>query len=185
MNSSVSTLWWSDLSRQLPVNFRDGAVGGSRYVQTNPADPGDTFLTRVSGTDSRVQAASLADVDAVIFFGSLNDENEPAGTIYAHALAAFQVVRKDNPQATLVVVGPQWMKPDPPAAELANSQAVHRAATQVSATWVDPLALKWFDRALPNPLIGSDGVHPTDAGHEYLASLMKAIVERAIAGAHN
>mgnify|MGYP002623887115 CR=1 FL=1 len=42
------------------------------------------------------------------------------------------------------------------------------------ATFVDPIAEGWF---VGRPeLIGADGVHPTDAGHQYLADKIAPLI---------
>lgn len=171
MNTSQSTLWWNVLSNKLPVNIQTAAIGGSGYVATNPNEPGNTFLKRATSID-------FSGASAVVFFGSLNDESRSPTQIKQNAAAAYAAVKADAPNARLVVVGPQWPRSNPPADQLANSAAVHSAATAAGATWVDPVALGWFDT--PSRLIGSDGVHPTDKGHAYLATKMAPIVSAAV-----
>ena len=47
-------------------------------------------------------------------------------------------------------------------------------AHAVGAEFVDPIADRWFvDRP---DLIGADGVHPTDAGHAYMADKIVPLV---------
>ncbi len=46
------------------------------------------------------------------------------------------------------------------------------------ATFVDPIAARWFvDRP---GLIGADGVHPTDAGHAYMAEKLAPLISAAL-----
>jgi lysophospholipase L1-like esterase len=47
-------------------------------------------------------------------------------------------------------------------------------AKNVGASFVDPIAQRWF---VGRPdLIGKDGVHPTDAGHVYLADKIAPLI---------
>ncbi|MDT4998170.1 MAG: hypothetical protein QOK12_275, partial [Mycobacterium sp.] len=44
----------------------------------------------------------------------------------------------------------------------------------IGATWIDPIAERWF---VGRPdLIGADGVHPTDAGHAYMAGKIAPLI---------
>ncbi|CFS38985.1 Conserved protein of uncharacterised function%2C possibly exported [Mycobacterium tuberculosis] len=46
--------------------------------------------------------------------------------------------------------------------------------------FVDPIADHWFvDRP---ELIGADGVHPNDAGHEYLADKIAPLISMELVG---
>ena len=48
------------------------------------------------------------------------------------------------------------------------------------ATFVDPIAERWFvDRP---DLIGRDGVHPTDAGHAYMADKIAPLIGAELPG---
>ena len=46
----------------------------------------------------------------------------------------------------------------------------------IGAVFVDPLAEGWFSGA-SHRLIGSDGLHPTDAGHRFIAKHVLAALE--------
>jgi lysophospholipase L1-like esterase len=48
------------------------------------------------------------------------------------------------------------------------------AALAAGAAFVDPLTERWFV-GMPD-LIGADGVHPTDAGHAYLADKIAPLI---------
>ena len=51
-------------------------------------------------------------------------------------------------------------------------------ARQVGATFVDPIAERWF---FDNPeLIGADGIHPTDAGHAYMADKIAPLIGKEL-----
>jgi lysophospholipase L1-like esterase len=52
-------------------------------------------------------------------------------------------------------------------------------AKAIGAVFVDPLAEGWF---VGRPeLIGADGVHPTDAGHAYMAEKIAPLIRSQLA----
>lgn len=160
MNSGAE---WPDLLG-LPISLDVHGYSGVGYITTNPTASGDdTFATG---------AASVSpNAEVILFFGSRNDgEVDPT----AAATAAWQTARDIAPEATLVVVGPAWVDANVPAGVLAYRDLLGAAAQAAGAQWIDPIAEGWFfDDA---SLIGVDGVHPTDAGHAYMAEKFKAIL---------
>lgn len=143
------------------------AVGGSGYVQ--PGQSGETF------TDL-ARAADGAPYDLIVFFGSRNDDQ---GGVQPAALEAFEVARAESPDAPLLVIGPPWVDASPPAFVQQSSQEVEDAAAEVQATFVDPLDEGWFTGAAQR-FIGSDGVHPTDEGHAYMAEKIAPLIAAAL-----
>ena len=79
-----------------------------------------------------------------------------------------------SPAATFLVIGPPWPTADPPAAVVRIRDALRYQAGVAGAVFVDPIAEHWF---VGRPgLIGADGVHPTDKGHEYLADMIAPLI---------
>lgn len=172
MNSDQGHLWWSVLNRRMNVRIHIAATGGTGYVKHVAVHPGEDF-----GTNTK---QVRPDDQLVIFFGSLNDEQQPAAEVQARAEQDYALAKRLAPQAKLMVIGPQWMNSNVPADERANSAAVHRAAQAAGATWVDPIAEGWF--ADPTGLIGSDGTHPNDRGHAHLADEIEPHIQAAVRG---
>lgn len=145
------------------------AKGGTGYVATNPPIFGDsTFVT----TASEIRT----DADVVVFFGSRNDFDKGDPT---EAIAeAFRVARERAPESTLIVVGPAWVNSDAPVTAYKYRDILRGVAEGIGATWVDPLEQAWFFES--TDLIGVDGVHPTDAGMQYLADRFGAILTPAL-----
>lgn len=103
----------------------------------------------------------------VVFFGSRNDQPVPVTEVVDQARNAFGLVRTIAPMARLLVIGPPWPTADVPVEILRIRDALAAVARSAGARFVDPLAERWF---VGRPdLIAADGVHPTDAGHLYLA----------------
>jgi lysophospholipase L1-like esterase len=53
-----------------------------------------------------------------------------------------------------------------------------REAAAVGATFVDPIADRWFADA--PALIGGDGIHPTDDGHRLMAQKLEPYLRSAL-----
>lgn len=106
----------------------------------------------------------------VVFFGSRNDQGVDLMQLSGMAHDAFMRARATAPGAKLLVIGPPWPTADVPPGVLQIRDVLGMQAGMAGATFIDPIAERWFvDRP---DLIASDGVHPTDAGHDYLAGLI-------------
>jgi lysophospholipase L1-like esterase len=110
----------------------------------------------------------------VVFFGSRNDQGVDPVVLSEMANDNFDLARRTAPAARLLVIGPPWPTAEVPASVLQIRDILDAAARAVGATFVDPLADGWF---VGRPeLIGADGVHPTDAGHEYMADKIAPLI---------
>ncbi len=111
----------------------------------------------------------------VVFFGSRNDQDVDPALLADKAHGAFDLAHRIAPSARLLVIGPPWPTADPPEDVLAVDDVLTGQAAGAGATYVDPLAEHWFvDRP---DLIGPDGIHPTDAGHEYMAEKIAPLIQ--------
>lgn len=110
----------------------------------------------------------------VVFFGSRNDEHADPNVLAADARNAFALARRTAPRARLLVIGPPWTGADVPRDVLQIRDTLRAQALAAGATFYDPLIAGWF---FGTPwLIGGDGVHPTDAGHAFLASRIAPLI---------
>jgi lysophospholipase L1-like esterase len=115
----------------------------------------------------------------VVFFGSRNDEgvNQPQLAGMAHD--TFDLARRIAPSAKLLVIGPPWPTADPPFDVLYVRDTLGDQARDAGAVFVDPISEGWFgDRP---DLIASDGVHPNDAGHAYMAEKIAPLIHAQLA----
>lgn len=124
------------------------------------------------------QMAELAiapGTDLVIVFGSVNDAGTPETTYTADVRSTLEAIRKRAGSATVLVVGPAWVDARIPP-EIARIEEVLRVESlRVAADFVNPLDERWFfdpGRSSAVGLISTDGLHPTDDGHAYLAERM-------------
>ena len=165
--------WPAIVADHLDADLRLHAAGGAGYVNGSQARD-ETFL-------DQVQLHPEPQADVVVVFGSRNDRELPAAEIKAQAAAMYDAVRTASPSATVVVIGPQWDDDVAPREMYVTRDAVRSAAVSAGVLFVDALQEGWlFERP---QLIGTDGVHPNDVGHAYLASLIEPLVRDALLGA--
>jgi lysophospholipase L1-like esterase len=110
----------------------------------------------------------------VVFFGSRNDQGVDPELLAEMVDDSFDLARRTAPSARLLVIGPPWPTADVPNAVLLIRDILNAAARAAGATFIDPLTDRWFV-GTPD-LIGADGVHPTDAGHAYMADKIAPLI---------
>jgi lysophospholipase L1-like esterase len=160
-----------DLKRQgIDVVIYRGSEGGSGYVEKGRSS-GEVFA-------DKIKTAVKPNDRLLIFFGSRNDSRATAGDM-AHATCdTLRSAELAAPAARLLVIGAPWVNADPPAYILRNNDILRDRADALGGTFIDPIADGWFvDRP---DLIGADGVHPTDAGHAYMAQKIEPVVEELL-----
>lgn len=145
--------------------FTPFAEGGTGYAN---AGAGTTFSQRVDG----VIATSP---DIVIVEGGRNDI-DLLDALPAATQDTLSRLRAGLPEAKIVVVGPIYT----PTADLDSvteaRDIIARSAQDAGANvFIDPLAAEWF-AGLDAQYIGADGVHPTDAGHKYIAEKLLPVM---------
>ncbi|MDA4088669.1 Rv0518 family GDSL lipase [Mycolicibacterium hassiacum] len=157
---------WEALARQrIPLTLDVGAEGGAGYGTRG--ENGSLF------EDLAARTVKADDV-LVVFFGSRNDQGVHPAQLSILVYGAFQLARRMAPKASFLVIGPPWPTADPPPAVLQIRDTLRYQAGVAGATFVDPIAEGWF---VGRPeLIGADGVHPTDAGHQYLADKIAPLI---------
>jgi len=157
---------WQLLARQgVQVAADVAAEGGAGYgVPGNRGSVFEGLATRVVRPDDAL----------VVFYGSRNDQDVDQMVMAGVAHAAFEVARRTAPNARLLVIGPPWPTADVPGSLLRIRDALAIVAQVEGAAFVDPIAERWF---VGRPeLIGGDGVHPTDAGHAYMADKIAPLI---------
>jgi lysophospholipase L1-like esterase len=110
----------------------------------------------------------------VVFFGSRNDQGVDPLLLTEKTHAALDLARRLAPAARLLVIGPPWPTADVPPSMFLVRDILGGAAGAAGATFIDPIAEGWF---VGRPdLIGADGVHPNDAGHQYMADTIAPLL---------
>ncbi len=157
---------WDELAaRRVPITADVGAEGGAGY---------GTRGNRGSLFEDLTARTVRPDDVLVVFFGSRNDLGVDPVQVSVLAYGTFQLARRTAPSATFLIIGPPWPTADPPADVVRIRDALQYQAQLAGATFVDPIAERWFV-GMPE-LIGADGVHPTDAGHEYMADKIAPLI---------
>ncbi|UBM08364.1 SGNH/GDSL hydrolase family protein [Cupriavidus metallidurans] len=123
----------------------------------------------------------------VVIAGGLNDACTSTDEFKAEATALFDDVQKNLPNTVVFVVGP-WS----PGCELQAHQDAIKAAvgTRANFYFIDNMGEQWLTGTgnVANPkgdgnsdiYISADGVHPTAAGHIYLAGKMADAVRKVV-----
>lgn len=157
---------WRMLARHgIAVTPTVAAEGGAGYCTRG--DRGSVF------EDLTVRAVKPTDA-LVVFFGSRNDMNVDPTRLSVAMFGTFRLARQIARSAKFLVIGPAWPTADPPPAIRRIRDVLGYQAELAGATFIDPLARRWF---VDTPdLIGTDRVHPTDAGHTYLANKIAPLI---------
>jgi lysophospholipase L1-like esterase len=175
MEGGMGPLGWPELtwntlrSTGIDVAPNVSGRGGSGYVHRG-----------LDGTVYPEEAERLVwpDDTLVVFFGSRNDAPEPIDAIGAQANRAFAETRHTAPHAALLVIGPVWFDLNPPAEILAIRDTLRDQTHLAGGIFVDPIEERWF---VGHPeLIGADGRHPNNAGHQYLAEQIAPRIRGAL-----
>lgn len=165
-----TTRAWQMLAQQgIPTTADVGAEGGAGYGTRG--NHGRVFEDLTAATVN-------PDDTLVLFFGSRNDMNVNPAQLSILVYGTFQLARRIAPSAKLLVIGPAWPTANPPGEVLRIRDTLGYQAGLAGATFVDPIAAAWF---VGRPeLIGADGVHPTDAGHAYMAEKIAPLIRAAL-----
>jgi lysophospholipase L1-like esterase len=163
---SWTALTWHTLAQRGMRIAPDVAAEGKAGYGV-PGDHGSIF-------EDLTARAVKPDDALVVFFGSRNDQGVDPALLAGHVHDAFELARRFAPTARFLVIGPPWPTADVPQSVLQIRDVVNAAARAAGAAFVDPIGDRWFvDRP---DLIGQDGVHPNDAGHEYLAGKIAPLI---------
>ncbi len=150
---------------------------GIAVTPTVAAEGGAGYCTRGSHgsvfEDLTVRAVKPSDV-LVVFFGSRNDQDVDPTRLSVAMYGTLKLARQIARSAKFLVIGPPWPSADPPPTIRRIRDVLGYQAELAGATFVDPIAARWF---VGKPeLIGADGVHPTDAGHIYMAEKLAPMI---------
>jgi lysophospholipase L1-like esterase len=145
--------------------------GGSGY--STVGTDGTTFV-------SETRRLVTASTQVVVLFGSVNDVHASVRVLAGQVTAAVDAVRTVSTSAGILLVGPSWTRNGPVDSRVIDvSKTVHDVAAVENVQFVDPIGQNWF--AGRTDVVGGDGVHPTDAGHEVIAARLCPVVTLAIA----
>ena len=160
-----------------PRVWRDLTEHGIAVSPTVAAEGGAGYCTRGNrgGVFEDLTVRAVKPDDAlVVFVGSRNDMQVEPTRLSVAMYGTLRLARQIARSAELLVIGPPWPTADPPPEVLRIRDVLSYQADLAGATFVDPIAARWF--AGRPELIGKDGVHPTDAGHAYMAERIAPLI---------
>jgi lysophospholipase L1-like esterase len=161
----TARVWQILAGQQTAITADVNAEGGAGYGTRG--SHGHVF-------EDLTEGVVKSDDAVVVFFGSRNDQNVDPTQLSILAYGTFQLARRLAPSASFLVIGPPWPAANPPDWVLRIRDALRYQAGVAGAKFVDPIAAGWF---VGQPgLIGADGVHPTDAGHAYMADKIAPLI---------
>jgi lysophospholipase L1-like esterase len=140
------------------------AVAGTGFV--NPGWTGQPIRTQVA-------AVVKARPGIVFVAGGHNDRRFGAAATGRAAAEVLERLRRELPDAVIVVLGPIWQSGSPPQQIRGIRDRLRTLAQAVDALFIDPLRDGWFSGEARR-LILSDGIHPSDRGHRRMADLVTA-----------
>ena len=92
------------------------------------------------------------------------------------AAAVLRRLRRELPDAVIVVIGPIWANGSPPAAIRGIRTELRRQAATIGAVFVDPIREGWFTGSAERFIL-ADGIHPSNAGHRRIAARVLAVLD--------
>jgi acyl-CoA thioesterase-1 len=143
------------------------AVAGTGFV--NPGWTGQRIRTRVT--------AALESRPGIVFVaGGHNDRQFGSRATGKAADTVLLRLRRELPDAVIVVIGPIWANGSPPAAIRGIRTELRRHAAAVGAIFVDPIREGWFAGSAERFIL-ADGIHPSNAGHRRIAARVLAALD--------
>lgn len=186
-NGAAYTTWLSALADQLGwEDVYQNAVGSTGYVATIGG-----YSNTVAGQLAAAVAASVQP-DVVIVTAGHNDAYADA-TVGAAAAAAHAAIRTAWPLATVVCGGPWYVGGSAAVASWASKEAAIFAAADadVNVAQASGEGVPWFTgtgkvgsttgSGNSDTYVYSDGVHPTQAGHDYAGVRFADELRKALA----
>jgi lysophospholipase L1-like esterase len=151
-----------------------GAARGWKVV--NLSVPGTGFMNpgwTAQPIGSRVDVAIRQKPDVVFVAAGHNDSRWSAATTSMAADRVIDRLHAALPDTVIVIVAPIWQNASPPTRCLILRDELWRKARSLRDVFIDPLAERWFT-GTSHRFIGPDELHPTNAGHAYIADRILA-----------
>lgn len=160
------------IGRILGAEVYQCGYGGSGYTNAG------SFVAYGNTLRTTPMAAVLP--DEIWFLGSTNDVGSSGSVTAAAAVIAWAAYQAASPSSKLRVVGVQDASGTPSAGNIANNTAIKAAAIAAGYSFfADTINENWIfgtgNSGAPNGtgnadiFCGADGLHPTQAGHDYWA----------------
>jgi len=171
------------LGRMLDVELFQCGIGGTGYVQ-----PGSGAIF---GDSTRINPLGTLKPNEVWFVGSINDSSYTTTQVTTNANAAWAAVKAASPNSIIRVCGVQANSGSMSAANIANNTALKNAALAAGYSFFDPINEGWITgtghvggttgTGNADVMVGSDAIHPSQAGHDYFARRLRSDYIQALA----
>ncbi|GAB14349.1 hypothetical protein ARGLB_064_01120 [Arthrobacter globiformis NBRC 12137] len=175
--------WIGRLQRNQGWNLTNLSRGGTGYksnVMKLAAAQESCRLDRCLNYVETIPEARTVGPDVVLVTGGRNDAKVGPETETAAIERFFETLRKTFPRAKIIATNPLWDSRPRPDSIDRMAATIREAAQAAGGTYVDigqPLA------SHPE-LIGPDGIHPTDAGHDVIfVAMLEKMKSAGIAAA--
>ena len=160
--------WAQIVGRERGWRVLNLAVPGTGYM--NPGWTGQPIGTLVG-------RALAHHPDVVVVEAGHNDFRWSSSATAAAADRVIARLHRALPTAVLVVIGPIWQDGSPPVTSVALRDRLRHMAAAVGAVFIDPIGARWFAGSR-HWMIRADGIHPSDAGHRWMAGQVLAALSR-------
>lgn len=167
--TSAALGWQTDMDAEGATGF---VARGRKQSRSNKPLP-----DRVAA-----DAASFPDASVVLIDAGRNDVGHPQTKIRRAVVSSFDAVAKGFPRSAVVVIAPYLMKSKRDDF-LAIRRLLRREARIHRWAFVDPIAEGWINRA-SSKLVVSDGIHPNQAGYDYIVAHLAPAIKKALRAAH-
>lgn len=201
LNVPQQQVFTATLGRILGWEMVNAGQGGTAYTHNGPG------ARQPYNDPIRISTACAYNPDYVVIFGTVNDDSAPSGAaVMAAASQTYARYAALAPNTKLIVVGPPPQHTTIPAGRLVSQAAVRTAALTAPnvIAFIDPIAGTWQAGSVSGGdgqqwvtgtgyatattgdgnsdwVVGSDNVHPTQAGHDYYARRIAKAIEDILA----
>lgn len=165
----VANAAWPILTGELlgVRDVRQFVAGSTGYISTMAG-------ARPKLIDMIPLVADQGDMDIIVVSHGYNDSSNTPADIKAAAKAAYAALRKQYPNAAIIVLGCQAGNGAPTAAQIATENAIKDAVTETGDKFMRFVRVStdnpvWLSSANASLYVSSDNTHPNLAGHEYIS----------------
>lgn len=154
------------------------AEGGTGFVANgHAANPSyEALPTRLVNDET-----TDPDPDVVVLDAGRNDHGVAPSKLRRTVVSYFDALAEAYPSSAVVVIAPYLMT-SKPTDYLLQRRLLKQQAEAHGWAFVDPIGEGWIDPTSAK-LVASDGVHPDQAGQNYIADHLLSAIPKALAAA--
>jgi lysophospholipase L1-like esterase len=175
MDSGPAYRWPALLAERNNFNVRVQAVGGSGFTVDGPGKPGTSI------PDQAQHITRYGTPDVVVIMAARNDIHQSAvGKVGPAVTATLTTIHKLAPKAKILLIGPVWAGETTPFLYRVFATLEWRADKAAGGAYIDGATQPgpWF--AGHPEMIGTDHVHPNNAGHALMADKINPALRVAL-----